>query len=290
MYCKIKALLSFPLPRILTEKFDSMYILGMAIGISLKANMEQPFELIIWHYQFKSMILWGYGVIFGFVYFFLKLYFEAVFNKLFNTGDWTAGKEMLNSIVFFYITGLTSWLFSLALIPSIKASWSTFFSFQLYTLELYFIPFFLLYCIVLMRFYYKQWKCTESLFSMHLESNAVMPREELIKLFGKTFIRAEIIFFHVIANTVYIHVFHKGENNKFDFTSSLRQTETLLTGYPEFMKCQVAYIVNKNKLQSYTGNSLNMEMKLENCPDMIPVAREKVKIFKEIIENNKSLL
>ncbi|MHB9142318.1 MAG: LytTR family DNA-binding domain-containing protein [Paludibacter sp.] len=289
MYRKIKILLRYPLSRILTEKYDSLYIVGMAMAIILITNHIQPLGLGIWHHSYKWLIISGYGVLFALMYFVLNQYFGVLFNKFFKTADWTVEKEILNSILFFILIGCINWIYSLLVISEIEASWSSFFRFQHYTMEYYSLPVLSLLLLVNFRFYYRKSMYMESQLKENQKSQTELPLSELIKFFGKTFLRSEINFFQVIGNTVYIHIFHNGKNAKFGFTSSLKQTETMLVAYPEFMKCKSAYIVNTNKLQSYTGNISNTEMKLENCPDLIPVSREKVIMFREIIDNKKTL-
>lgn len=106
-----------------------------------------------------------------------------------------------------------------------------------------------------------------------LENNLVkVNRHEL------TYIRAE-------GNYIALHFKQEAKATPPLYRATMKQVEEQLLDFPEFFRCHRSFIINLNTIASSQGNSQGLFIKVNGADEKIPVARPKIKLLRQMLEN-----
>jgi DNA-binding LytR/AlgR family response regulator len=94
------------------------------------------------------------------------------------------------------------------------------------------------------------------------------------------------ILLYLVSQDNYVQVVwqEQGQLHKRMLRSTLARYEALLAGYPAFLRCHRAYIVNLAQVRSITGNSQGYLLKLAVTSESVPVSRGKGKELQHILK------
>jgi hypothetical protein len=89
----------------------------------------------------------------------------------------------------------------------------------------------------------------------------------------------ELLF--VSSDGNYVDFFLRGDNTprKVPIRNSISNIEQQFREIPHYFRCHRAFIVNMKAVVSKKGNALGYQVTLQDCPQKIPVSRQKVKAF-----------
>lgn len=102
-----------------------------------------------------------------------------------------------------------------------------------------------------------------------------------------SFEREHLIYISAEGNYIKL-IFRNSINQKPQlYRSTLKQAETALEEFPEFFKCHRSFIINLNAIESSSGNSQGLSVKMAGQDLKIPVARPKIKSLKHHLDQIK---
>ncbi len=95
---------------------------------------------------------------------------------------------------------------------------------------------------------------------------------------------------YISAEGNYIKLHFRGIENKVPklYRARLKQIEASLDQFPEFFRCHRSFIINLNTVESSTGNSQGLFIKMLGGDKKIPVARPKIKLLKHHLNEIKN--
>ncbi len=82
----------------------------------------------------------------------------------------------------------------------------------------------------------------------------------------------------------YIEVFYTKNDQVVSYLlrNTMYTVKTTLVKYPFIIQCHRSYMININKVKSFTGNSRGYQLRIEGIVDKIPVSRSRILEFKKI--------
>lgn len=113
--------------------------------------------------------------------------------------------------------------------------------------------------------------------------------EKLININSKakkdhlSFYPFEFIYAESKGNYVIFHLVKEDGYSEVSIRNSITDIENQLNEFPNFMRIHRAFIVNLNKIISREGNSLGYRLTLKGCDYIIPVSRQNVSKFEELM-------
>jgi len=90
---------------------------------------------------------------------------------------------------------------------------------------------------------------------------------------------SELLFVSSDGNYVDFHLYRDARIQKVPIRNSISNIEQQFSSMPNYFRCHRAYIVNLDQVSGRTGNALGYQLTLRQCPEKIPVSRQKVKTF-----------
>ena len=103
-------------------------------------------------------------------------------------------------------------------------------------------------------------------------------KKEELKFYPSQFIYAESD-----GNYVVFHIKEPEKSKKVVIRNSMSNIEQQLSDFPFFVRTHRAFIVNIKKVISKKGNSLGYRLKFSGTDDEIPVSRQNIQLFDELI-------
>ena len=98
-----------------------------------------------------------------------------------------------------------------------------------------------------------------------------------------SFYPGEFIYAESEGNYVVFHLIKDDRTFEVIIRNSISQVEQQLAIVPYFMRIHRAFIVNLEKVSAKSGNSLGYQLKLEGTNNLIPVSRQNVQKFDQMI-------
>lgn len=104
-------------------------------------------------------------------------------------------------------------------------------------------------------------------------------KKEELSFYADQFIYAESR-----GNYIVFHLFAKDKPHEVIIRNSISNIEQQFTKIPWFIRVHRAYIVNLKKVKSKNGNTLGYRLKLAGYSDMVPVSRQNISRFDQLIQ------
>jgi len=284
---KIKKYLDRPFHLLAAEKYSWYYILGGALIIIVLINLLQPFGLYEWRHPAKLLILSGFGWIFALITAFLFIILPRILPHSFNVVNWTIKKEIVSLFVLFLSAGVANWVYALAAIPYVLASWSSFLLLQFYSFEVGIMP--VIGLVLFLESRSNAVKTNNDVTFKEMPDEALqqipvsMHHEEIIYINGTQLAVNEILYLQACQNYVDIHMLRNGKKEKQMVRITIKGLECHLSSYTQFVRCHKSYMVNTGMVEMAKGNSQGWVLQLINCNETVPVSRNFIPRMKGII-------
>lgn len=277
-----RAFLNQPYPFVSSTKKHIVQATLFGFFIFTFLAIFQPFGLQNYHNPYKFILLGGYGIIALASMLSSHLLFTFLFPSWYQLKTWTINKHLLYSILIFIVIGVANWWYS-TYMRFFRGSVSTFFLFQLMTLLVGIFPL----TISTFIMYHKRLKQAlddaQSLNQSMLQTHNYKPEKQSIIIPSQN--KSErfsleldnLLYIKAIENYVEIGLIDK----KIVLRNTLKTIESTLLDFPQIKRCHRSYLVNLQKIKSFSGNAqgLSLKFNLENAEE-VPVSRSYVSEIK----------
>ncbi|MBK9413892.1 MAG: LytTR family transcriptional regulator DNA-binding domain-containing protein [Bacteroidetes bacterium] len=267
-------LLNQPYPFSLSQKKKLIQAFMFGLFVFLFLAIFQPFGLLSYKSESKLLHILGYGAITSFSMLLSNSAFTFIFPKWYNFKSWTVGKNIVYILWMFLFIGMNNWIYSVLLGFwgfSIKA----FFIFQAITLLIGVFPVTISTFII----YHNRLKAAlqeaQSL-NQNIQAHQEVNEKLVVKIPSQN--KSEdlsveldnLLYVKAVENYVEVCL----NNKKVILRNTLKAVEQSLADFPHFKRCHRSYLVNLQKIKSFSGNAQGLSLRFE-APDAeeIPVSR-----------------
>ncbi len=263
-------------PYPLNTSANSRVIQGTLFGlfVFLFLLAFQPFGLMTYPGPFKLLIFGGYGLITTLSLILIHTFISLAFPNWYQEKNWTVGKNIVLATLMFFVIGCCNWLYS-GYLGFWTVSFATFFAFQFMTLLVGLFPVAL---STLIQYHVRLKRALDEAASLNqsIHHHASPPQTTTIVIPSQNksenleLETTNLLFIKAIENYVEIGTTHRN----YLIRNTLKNMELTLADFPQFKKCHRSYIVNLEKIESFSGNAQGLTLQL-NVPDKeeIPVSR-----------------
>ncbi|KAA3650387.1 MAG: LytTR family transcriptional regulator [Bacteroidetes bacterium] len=265
-------------------KKATLSALSFGLFIFLFLWVFQPFGLINYQAENKTILLMGYGLVTALVLISNYLIFSLFFKKWFSLKSWTVSKNILYTTWVFFTIGIGNLAFSVSqnlLNPSLNG----YLFFQGATLLVGLIP------VTISTFFVYNKKLSSALKqAADLNSSIIKKpeRHDLVHIPSKNISEEfqldlnNLLAIKAVEN--YIEVYYKAENElkKEVIRNALKDVSSALSGFAYIQQCHRSYLVNINAVECFSGNAQGLSLnfgKLFNFD--VPVSRSFVASIKK---------
>lgn len=206
-------------------------------------------------------------------------------NCFFPKGNWAIANELLS--IFILLTGIgISVYFAGFLMEPAGSRWNlatfqdSFFRAILIGLIPVSLP-----SLLNVRYAFAQ----ETFKSYKVEDKKTDNQEILINIESKAkkehleFYPNELIYAESKGNYVDFHLIKQNSPVSVTIRNSISEIESQLSAFPNLMRTHRAFLVNLNKIKSKKGNALGYRLALKDCSDIVPVSRQNVQKFEQMM-------
>lgn len=267
-------------------------ILPISFFIALFMVIFQPFGLSEVESPYKFFILAGYGGVTFLVLVINMIVIPAMFPIAFSDEKWTVLKEILFLLWILFTLGLGNFLYSSWTI-GFNLSLRNILIFQAFTVAVGIIP---ITTIILIKQSYLR-RRNES--SAGIISSALGSREkdasggDRIRLASDTereevsLLLNELLFIKSEGNYITVAFLRNGRVERVLLRNTLKYAAGVLSDHPSVFQCHRSWMVNLGRISRVTGNSLGLKIEMPPVEEDIPVAREQIPEFRELVAGDR---
>ncbi len=280
------SIINKPYPYFLNKQETVKVILIIAVFTFLICLILKPFELRM--YPFWQLLL--VSILNALLVFFSLTFSQLVFsyfNSSQNEENWTILKEIFTFFWHLLVLGIFAYLINWVLDPT-KSNISAWFTYS-FVRPLLGAVFILPLVIFLKRFFILQ-KDNRDLKKISSIIKEKRKKEEFqkqnIELISNdkqenlSLNIENILFFKSSENYVEVNYFIDSKLESVLLRNTLKNINKKIKPYDCFFQCHRSYIINLNKVDSFSGNSKGYLVSFENFPLKVPVARSLIEAFK----------
>jgi hypothetical protein len=263
-------------------------IIFLSLFVSLFLVVFQPINI---NFEYKLIILAGYGLISYLTGAILHLFCLNLFPNYFKEETWTIKRHFIWYCVQFFFIGITNHVYSIHLIPFHPKGIEglILFEFRAFSLG---IP--LIIIQVAVTYNYLLTKNLKEVIEINkklLQPIKPDSTDDVIRLKSDnekdTFevIEKELLYIESVGNYIQIFYQKNGTTQNTLLRCSLKKAESYLANRSGITKCHRAYLVNLRYVTYVKGNSQGYKLFMNPSETEIPVARNYAKTIKEQIES-----
>lgn len=298
---QIFSLLLQPYPVTATRKAQTKNAILISLVVLFVLASFQPFGLDNLPKDKKWFIIAGYGLVCFVVVYCNYLIANLFFPKAFCENNWKVYKEILWSVGTTLLVGIGNYLYN-NYVGILSANVGN----ALYMLGITFLVSIVpLSVVVMLKYNYllqknleQAVKLNQNLQQYHkqqLDSQHILPMQSqvpetiVLKSEDKNelIVLAEnLIYLEADDNYVDVWYFAKDKLQKTTLRTTLKNIETTLQVYPQFVRCHRSYLVNLQQVLQVIGNSQGYKLVVEKTDFQVPVSRSLAKILREKVEND----
>lgn len=283
-HTKIREYLDREHPHLLTEKYGWLYLTAAALFIALSINHQQPHGLHDWHHPYKWSILSGFGLIPMTVFVAIYELLPRIFPHRFAKTNWTCQKEITAQAVFFISAATVNWGFAIMEIPYFRASVSSFFHFQFYSLEYGIPPITSISLLMGIKHTNRISKQAREDRTYLLQQAPTSSLTEIPFSYSKLhFDLNNVVYINKYVNSLQFHLSHEDGCEVVECIGTIKDMLLQLEEYPQLPQTHQTFLVNTHWIKGLKGNSNAMEITLKNCPDKVQVSRKFVERVKKAL-------
>lgn len=211
-----------------------------------------------------------------------------------NKKEWNISKELISVFLVLTGAGITIYLMGFVLEePADRWNFATFIDSCKYAFLIGIIPFGFFTLINYRHLLYQEISLDYK--SDHTRSETAASKgEELIHIISRlkkeelSFYPNQLLFAESDGNYVVFHLADEQKSRKQVIRNSLNEIEQQLSHISYFSRIHRAFIVNVKKVKTKKGNALGYKLKLFGSDEEIPVSRQNVSAFDEMLGRFKS--
>lgn len=284
---KIKNYLNFSLPRLLTFRWEWLYLLIVSIINIVMVYGLQPFGKPSQLLPHQPYLLTGFAWICILIYILLYQLVPRIINRIFKKKEWTLLREFRLFGIYFVVMVFINWGYASLVIPSHKTGWPYFVCIVCFTVMYQLLPVALATTIHFIRYFIRL--LTTSKLPEEPEAPALLPESvlDMTAYHAGIYPLADIRFLQVIGNYTRINYISKNRLKHDTVHLSLIKVFSKLGIYPQFVYCKVSCVVNLDCVTGYTGNSREMKLNLMDCPLPVNVSRDYIPQIKRLLMERK---
>lgn len=292
MIDKIRTHLKQPFPLEQPAKWAVLSAFGAGLFVAMFLIIFQPFGTDTYVREGRIWILWGYGAVTVLALLIDTLALPQIFPRIFKEEKWNLLKGM--GFQFWHIAsiGTANMLYD-RFIGGKELSFVSFLSFLLTALAVGFFPITIgvlsFYIYLFQKYSESSKKMTERLTSRDNRGEAAAVSSQTIVISAETgkekieLDSKKLLFIKSVDNYVEVNWAHNGQIKTSLLRNSLKQIEENLKAYPYLFRCHRTYLVNVTNISRITGNSRGYKLGFKGLEEAIPVSRNYVKKFTQLI-------
>ncbi|MCB0649063.1 MAG: LytTR family transcriptional regulator [Saprospiraceae bacterium] len=260
----------------------------VGLGVALLLIMFQPFGTYSFQHEFKYLILAGYGVV---IFLIAIIVYEAVIliiPKYVQEDGWTIGKEFLLTLVFFFLSVFSSYIYHHLVVGS-SLSFSGFMGFFIFAVSVGIIPlgfiFFWSYSQAKAKIIEKK-----AIETFKAETGITAP-EPVIHLEGSNknefvkFLKSELLLISSSDNYIELILAKGGSIEKHLLRATLSSTSEQLAEHQDLVRIHRSFLINTTKLLTLGGKAPAYYVTFDEYPALgeIPVSRQQIDVVRQCI-------
>lgn len=266
---------------------DKMFLFAILFGlfIFLFLLIFQPFGIQEYQHENKIWHILGYGGITTASIVISNILGTLLLPKWFNEKNWTVGKNILYLIWIFLIIGLFNFSYSVKL---------GFLPFNIRGLILYegitllvgILPVVISTLLIYQNRLKNALKEAQEL-NQNISTN-VSSTDEIIDIPSKN--KSEnvkiqlnnLLYIKAVENYIELYIEENNEIHRYIIRNTLKDIENTFGLYTQIRRCHRSYLVNLEKISSFSGNAQGLQLQLDSAKRIeIPVSRSFVPIIKK---------
>lgn len=198
---------------------------------------------------------------------------------------WTILKEAASVITILAGTGIATYFMGFFIEePADRWNWATFADAFLTAFLIGFVPL-LLSTFLNSRFLFTPEINEEAKFPVEKNAEAMIHIESRLKKEELSFMPSQFIYAESDGNYVTFHLENEGKTREVMIRNSISSIERQLSGLPFCIRTHRAFIINVSKVTSRRGNTLGYRLKLAGADEEIPVSRQNIKSFDDLLKH-----
>ena len=262
-------------------------IAGVSLFVSLFMVIFQPFGLRELDLPYKLFVLAGYGMVTLVVLTFDLVLIPALFPDLMKESKWTVGKEMVWVFWIVLTIGIGNYLYSRLFFTFHLPGFRNLLGFLYFTAAVSVFPVgasvFLSYHLLLRRYLTSSGELNTIVGRQPSQHDGRKESVTLTDYKGKKVLEAgveEICCMVSEGNYVEICLDRK-QRSKVLVRNTMKEMTHQVSHVPFLFRCHRAFLVNLHKIEKVTGNSQGYKLKVTGYDEMIPVARNLSRAFRQ---------
>lgn len=302
MQKRLQNYLQQPSPLFLQDRRGRIYFVLLIPTLALLLNVLQPFWLVNWHAQHKSLFLSGYSVLLSGTYTLIYLVYSHLHPAYFDPATWTIGKELRILSIYIPLTAIDSWIYALLYMEKLELSLYSFLNLQWCNavLNLCIVLFFGLLVSTKLRpveqtqeRLQQEEQLPEVQLPEQLKQEEQLPevqppvsveKADIITVKKDNVYVSKILFAECGHNKVLIISRYGDHEQRLTKYISMTAFEDLVVGYSYIKRCHMSYMVNVNQIESWNGTSEKMTLRLKDSSYTVPVSETYIPCFKVLME------
>jgi hypothetical protein len=297
---QISHLLLQPYPVTATHKAQTKNAVLISLVVLFVLASFQPFGLDNLPKDKKWFVIAGYGLVCFVIVYCNYLIINFLFPKAFRESDWKVYKEICWSVGTTLLVGIGNYLYN-NYVGILSANLGN----ALYMLGVTFLVSIVpLSVVVMLKYNYLLQKNLEQAMQLNqnlqqyqkqqIDNQHILPTQsqipETVVLKGEDknelfVVVSDLIYLEADDNYVDVWCFSKSKLQKITLRTTLKNIETTLQAYPQFVRCHRSYLVNLQQVLQVVGNSQGYKLAFEKTDFQVPVSRSLAKVLREKVEN-----
>ncbi|MEI6555785.1 MAG: LytTR family DNA-binding domain-containing protein [Paludibacter sp.] len=291
---RINNILNRPIPLFLAYPQGRNYFKWLMVVLALWVNIYQPFGLTTWNEYHKVLVLSFYCIVYCQSYKYIHIIYNYFNPAFFKPELWTIGKQLQILIMYLPVLACTSLIFAETCIPEFKLSFGLFWRMQYYnTLTLVgIVPLF--GTVVSKKLETANTATDEAVIQKEQKDKTMkedLPRtdrsnENIIRWKESSLDITKILFVECKGNYLYVNYMHNGKLNTINKRFSLKEFESLVTGFPQLIRCHISYMVNMDHVQSWESGTKKLTLYMDFAKLTVTVSETYIPLVKQMLDTN----
>jgi hypothetical protein len=282
----------YPVDFSLAQRWKTVSLFSLFVFLFL--YVFQPFDLNTYDGNLFFITL-GYGLTCFVVMLITNIVIPATSPAFFEEDNWTTFKELLFTFLNICIISIANVFYSV-FIGIMPMNLQVFVLFLFYTIAIGVFPisiFILIRQVNLKQKFEANSLAMNEILSTELKKNSSpsLPKEQKEQITISSYNLSEeltinsndLLYIQSADNYIVIYYFKNQTLSRFLIRNTLKQVEQDLEKYPQIFRCHKSYLVNTQKISSFSGNAQGYKLHFLETDVKIPVSRKLNKKVHQLI-------